>query len=218
MGTPIWLKWPLTKKAFCLFVGQLGKENPGTTCVINWAFFYPNTNRRQGCGVWHTWSNFRAGPDRILKRLDHAMISAQSFFSFSKDRYLPIIPLLDVMLSNHYPIYFVINWQIAIQKTIRSQFYLNTSMLTHNSTIGHILRVWNLEPHPHSHIGWIQWWNDAISRTAHFLRIYGRQLVVFRKRSYEATTLALKKASKALTLNPFDVDLQVHIAKIHHYK
>ena len=48
--------------------------------------------------------------------------------------------------------------------------------------------------------------------------IYGRQLAVFRKRSYEANTLALRKASEALTLNPFDVDLQVQLAKIRHDK
>ena len=117
--------------------------------------FDPNNNRRQDGGVWHTWSNFRAGSDRILKRLDRAMITAQSFFSFSEDRDLPVLPLSDVTLSDHYPIYFGINWQTAVQKNTRSQFYLNTSVLTHNSTIAHILRVWNLEPHPHSPIGWI---------------------------------------------------------------
>ena len=36
--------------------------------------------------------------------------------------------------------------------------------------------------------------------------------------SYEANTLALKKASKAVTLNPFDVDLQIQLAKLHHKK
>ena len=30
--------------------------------------------------------------------------------------------------------------------------------------------------------------------------------------------LALKKASEALTLNPFDVDLQIHLAKLRHDK
>ena len=103
--------------------------------------FDPNNNYHQDGGVWHTWSNFRAGFDRILKRLDRVMITAQSFFSFSEDQDLPIPPLLDVTLSNHYPIYFVINWQTTIQKSVRSQFYLNTSVLTHNSTIAHILHV-----------------------------------------------------------------------------
>ena len=36
--TSIWLKWPLTKTAICLFAGQLGKGKPGTTCAINWVF------------------------------------------------------------------------------------------------------------------------------------------------------------------------------------
>lgn len=126
-----------------------------------------------------------------MKCLDRAMISAQSFFSFSEDHDLPVIPLTDVTLSDHYPIYFGIVWQTVVPKASKSQFFLNTSVLLHASTISHIQCVWNLEPRPHSHRGWIQWWNDAITRTAHFLRIYGRQLAIFRKRSYESTTLAL---------------------------
>ena len=169
----------------------------------------PNTNRRQGCGVWHTWSNFRAGPDRIFKRLDRAMISAQSFFSFSEDRDLPVIPLSDVTLFDHYPIYFGITWHTAIPKVATSQFFLNTSVLMHASTISHILCVWNLEPHPHSQLGWLQWWSDAIARTVCFLCIYGRQVAIFKKWAYEANTLALRKSFEALTLNPFDADLQV---------
>ena len=51
-----------------------------------------------------------------------------------------------------------------------------------------------------------------------FLRIYGRQVAIFRKRAYEANTLALRKASEALSLNPFDVDLQVQLAKLCHDK
>lgn len=43
-------------------------------------------------------------------------------------------------------------------------------------------------------------------------------MAIFRKRSYESTTLALKKASEALTFNPFDVDLQVNLSKLHHDK
>lgn len=39
--TSIWLKWPLTKMAFCLFIGQLGKGKPSTICTINWAFLIP---------------------------------------------------------------------------------------------------------------------------------------------------------------------------------
>ena len=92
--------------------------------------FDPNNNRHQAGGVWHTWSNFRAGSDCILKCLNHVMITAQYFFSFSKDRDLPVIPLPDVTLSNHYPIYFVINWQTdpeSCQVTILSQHvYANT--------------------------------------------------------------------------------------------
>ena len=102
--------------------------------------FDPNNNRRQDGGVWHTWSNFRVGSDRILKHLNHAMITAQSFFYFSKDWDLPIIPLPDVTLSDHYPIYFVINWQTVVQKVVKSQFFLNMFLLTHNSTIG-LLRI-----------------------------------------------------------------------------
>ena len=82
--------------------------------------FDPNTNRRYGSGVWHTWSNFQAGSDRILKRLDRAMISVQSFFSFFEDRDLPIIPLSDVTLSDHFPIYFGITWQTIVPKVAKS--------------------------------------------------------------------------------------------------
>ncbi len=66
--------------------------------------FYPNANHDQDSGVWHTLSNFRAGSDYILKCLDRAMITVQSFFSFSEDRVRPVIPLLDVTLFEHYPI------------------------------------------------------------------------------------------------------------------
>ena len=82
--------------------------------------FDPNTNHRQGSGVWHTWSNFRTGSNRILKCLDRAMISAQSFFSFSEDQDFLVIPLSDVTLFDHYPIYFGITWQIAILKVAKS--------------------------------------------------------------------------------------------------
>ena len=39
--TSIWLKWRLTKIAFFPFTRQLGKGKPGTTFIINWAFFIP---------------------------------------------------------------------------------------------------------------------------------------------------------------------------------
>ena len=78
--------------------------------------FDPNNNRRQDGGVWHTWSNFQARFDHILKCLDRAMITAQSFFSFFELQDLPVLPLSDVTLSDHYPIYFGINWQTTVQK------------------------------------------------------------------------------------------------------
>ena len=112
--------------------------------------FDPNTNRRQGSGVWHTWSNFQAGSDHILKCLDCAMISMQYFFSFFEDRDFCVIPLSDVMLSDHFPIYFGITWQTTVPKVAKSQFFLNTSVLMHASTISHIQHVWHLEPCPHS--------------------------------------------------------------------
>ena len=52
----------------------------------------------------------------------------------------------------------------------------------------------------------------------HFLHIYGHQVAIFRKWAYEANTLALKKASEALTLNPFDANLQVQLANLWHDK
>ena len=76
--------------------------------------FDPNNNCHQNGGVWHTWSNFRVGSNYILKRLDRAMITAQSFCSFSEDRDLHVLPLSDVTLSDHYPIYFVINWHTTV--------------------------------------------------------------------------------------------------------
>lgn len=69
------------------------------------------------------------------------MITAQFFFAFSEDQELPVIPLLDLMLSNHYPIYFSISWQIVVQQAVKTQFFLNTSVLMHSSIIAHILRV-----------------------------------------------------------------------------
>ncbi len=48
------------------------------------------------------------------------MINAQSFFSFSKDQELPIIPLLDVTLLDPYLIYFTISWQKTVQQSIKT--------------------------------------------------------------------------------------------------
>ena len=70
----------------------------------------------------------------------------------------------------------------------------------------------------HSKIGWIQWWNDSITRTTHVLSIYGKQLAILGRRSYESTIIALKKASKDVTLNPFDIYLKIQIAKFSHEK
>ena len=69
------------------------------------------------------------------------MISTQSFFSFSKDQDFLVIPLSDVTLSDHFPIYFGITWHTAVAKVANSQFFLNTSVLMHASTISHILHV-----------------------------------------------------------------------------
>ena len=69
------------------------------------------------------------------------MITTQYFYSFLEDRELPIIPLLDAMLFAHYPIYFNISWQIAIQWDVKMKFFLNTLVLMHSSTIAHILCV-----------------------------------------------------------------------------
>lgn len=84
--------------------------------------------------------------------------------------------------------------------------------------MAHIQRVWNLEPRPHHHIGWIVWWHDAISRSVRFLCIYGTQLAIYRRWSYDVTTKALCVATKALALNPFDSTLQLRLAKLHHQK
>lgn len=92
------------------------------------------------------------------------------------------------------------------------------SVMMHASTIAHILRVWNLEPRLHSQMRWIQWWNDVVTRTTIFLSIYGWELEIFRWQSYESTTTSLKKAYEALTLNPFDVDLKIQLAKLRHDK
>ena len=51
------------------------------------------------------------------------MISAQSFFSFSEDRDLPVIPLSNVTLSDNYPIYFGITWHTVVPKVAKSQFF-----------------------------------------------------------------------------------------------
>ena len=69
------------------------------------------------------------------------MIIAQSFFSFSEDRELLVIPMSNVTLLDHYPIYFTISWQPAIQWSVKTHFFLNMSVLPHASTIAHILHV-----------------------------------------------------------------------------
>lgn len=43
-------------------------------------------------------------------------------------------------------------------------------------------------------------------------------MAIFRKRSYETNTKALKKASEALTLDPFHANFQIQLAKLCHDK
>lgn len=146
------------------------------------------------------------------------MISAQSFFTFSDKRELLVIPLVDVTLSYHFPIAFYIEWHIAQPRPTTTQFYLNMSVLHHQPTIAHILQIQNLVPRSHQPTSWIKWWNDAITRSAWFLRIYGRQLARFFQRSYEATTKALYTASEALVLDPFNMYLQLQLAQLQQHK
>jgi len=128
------------------------------------------------------------------------MIIAQSFFFSFEDQELSIILLLDVTLSDHYPIYFTISWQTIVQRFLIMQFFLNMSVLMDTFTSCHILHVWNFELWPHSQTGWIQWCKYIITRTTRFLCKYGRQLVIFKKKSYEANTKCLKLERKNLGL------------------
>ena len=81
----------------------------------------------------------------MLKCLDCAMFTTQSFFFFFEDRELPIIPLQNVTLLDHYPIFLTFSWKNVVQRSFIMQFVLNMLVLTHNFTICHILCVWNFE-------------------------------------------------------------------------
>lgn len=98
------------------------------------------------------------------------------------------------------------------------QFYLNMSLIHHQTKMAHIQRVWNLDPRPHHHTGWIVWWHDDITRSTRFLYIYGRQLAMYRRWSYDVTTKALCAATKDLALNPYDSNLQLRLAQLHNQK
>lgn len=144
------------------------------------------------------------------------MITTQSFFSFLHDDALPVTPLYDLTLSDHFPIHFSITWHFAPYRTCKTQFFLNTSLLSHPPTATHIRCTWNLAPRPHSHTGWIQWWNDDITRTMKFLCIYGCQLAIYHRRYYEATIKDLFMMSKSLVQNLFDTRLQTRVANLCH--
>ena len=75
----------------------------------------------------------------MLKRLDYAMITTQSFFSFSHKGDMPLTPLSAVTLSDHFPIHFSLVWHIAMPHTYKTQFYLNTSLFSHLPTTTHII-------------------------------------------------------------------------------
>ena len=72
--TSIWLSWLFIRKGFCLFNGKLAKEKPSYTSGTCWPFFNPNANYQQYGGVWHTWFNSQARFERVLKRLNKAML------------------------------------------------------------------------------------------------------------------------------------------------
>lgn len=78
--------------------------------------------------------------------------------------------------------------------------------------MAHIQRVWNSEPRPHHHTGWIAWWHDVITRSARFLHIYGRKITMYHRFSYDVTTKYLCVATKDLALNPFYSNLQLRLA------
>lgn len=126
------------------------------------------------------------------------------------------MPLVDVTLSDHFPICFCIELESRQVHANMTQFFLNTSLLHHKPTLAHIVTVWNLDCRLPHDTDWICWWNSAISRTVRFLHIYGHQLAIFRRWSYQATTSALCSATEALVANPFAPTVQVRGAELHH--
>ena len=70
------------KDDFFSFRWTAGEREPWYYMHNKLDLFDPNINHYQDSRVWHTWSNFRAGSDHILKHLDHAMITALFFFLF----------------------------------------------------------------------------------------------------------------------------------------
>lgn len=142
------------------------------------------------------------------------MITTQSFFSFGSYHNPSVRPLTDMTLSNHFPIQFSIEWQVGCTRPPRTQFFFNTSLLSHYPSVAHIQKIWKLEGHPTHQHRWIDWWNFVIQCTLQFLSIYGLQLANFCWHSYEATMVDLCHATKDLVANPFSPMLQVRVAEL----
>lgn len=194
---------------FCLSIGILESRKPSTICAINWVFLTPTptTVVLVGSGILGLISELAL--IEFLKGLIMLWYMCNHFSLFLKILICPSLLLLTWRCQTT---------SSCLYHPSQTQFYLNMSLLQNHSMMAHIQRVWNLEPRPHHHTGWIEWWHDIISCFARFLCIYGRQLSIYCRWSYDKMTKVLCAATKYLALNPFDSTLQLHLAQLRHQK
>lgn len=112
VGTSISLRWLLIRTVFCLSAGQLESGKLGMICTINWVFSTPTPPITVLVGSGTLGLIWELALKEFLKGLI-VLWYLCNHFSVSEDIYLPVTPLVDVTLLDHFPIKFSIEWQIA---------------------------------------------------------------------------------------------------------
>jgi len=165
---------------------------------------------------WFTWSNLQAGNNRILKRLDRAMLLESDSFCFENliSQYPPVYVVSDTTLSDHAPIVFNIKYNHIPERIFKPQRYMNTSLLPCPSMKEHIFCIWNIIPRPLGVTGWITWWNNAISRTTKVLRTIGIEFAKRRRKSNLVIRTEFARASRSLEVDPFNITLQANVLEM----
>ena len=93
---------------------------------------------------------------------------------------------------------------------------MNTLLLPCPSMKEHIFHIWNIIPRPLGVIGWITWWNNAISRTTKVLRTIGAKFAKRRRKSNLIIRTEFARASFSLEVDPFNITLQANVAALRH--
>ena len=165
---------------------------------------------------WFTWSNLQAGNNRVLKRLDRAMLLDSDSFCFENliSQYPPIYVVPNTTPSDHAPIVFNIKYNHIPERIFKPQWCMNTSLLPCPSMKEHIFCIWNIIPRPLGVTGWITWWNNAISRTTKVLRTIGTEFAKRRRKSNLVIRTEFARASRSLEVDPFNITLQANVLEM----